>query len=175
MKANYSRVLVTTMESPVGALLACATDQAVCVLEFEEEADRRVPAADLVRLFGTEPRPGENRLLHRLRDELTDYFKGKLRKFSVPVELHGTPFQVAVWNRLLKIPYGRTASYEQIAAGVKHPGAQRAVGAANGRNHVAIVVPCHRVVKKDGKLGGYGGGLWRKKLLLDLEARVTAR
>ena len=87
----------------------------------------------------------------------------------MPLVLRGTPFQEAVWSQLLRIPYGQTRSYEQLACDAKRPGAQRAVGTANGRNPVAIVVPCHRVVNKSGRLGGYGGGLWRKQFLLDLE------
>jgi len=175
MKIAAPEILMTTLDSPVGGLLACATGQAVCLLAFEDESGRRGPTEDLTAVLGAEPRPGQNRLLARLGDELADYFKGRLRKFTVPVELHGTPFQVEVWRRLQSIPYGRTVSYEQIAAAVQRPNAQRAVGAANGRNRVAIVVPCHRVVNKNGRLGGYAAGLWRKQFLLDLEARVTSR
>ncbi len=175
MKIAAPEVLMTTIDSPIGGLLACATRQAVCLLAFEDEAGRRSSIEDLTGILGSEPRPGENRLLSRLGDELADYFKGKLRKFTVPVEFHGTPFQVEVWRRLQSVPYGRTVSYEQIAAAVNHPKASRAVGAANGCNRIAIVVPCHRVVNKGGKLGGYAGGLWRKRFLLDLEARVAAR
>ncbi len=85
------------------------------------------------------------------------------------IDYRGTPFQVSVWKGLLRIPYGKTTSYEQLARRVGRSGAQRAVGTANGRNPIAIVIPCHRVVNKSGRLGGYGGGLWRKQFLLDLE------
>ena len=101
--------------------------------------------------------------------ELKSYFQGKLREFSVTPVMRGTPFQEKVWKQLLKIPYGKTRSYEQIAKAVGRPQAQRAVGTANGQNRMAILIPCHRVVNKSGSLGGYGGGLWRKRRLLTLE------
>ena len=104
-----------------------------------------------------------------LKKELDSYFTGELRHFSVPLVYPGSPFQVRVWNELLRIPYGETCSYEELARRVGSSSGQRAVGHANGLNRIAIVIPCHRVVNKDGKLGGYGGGLWRKQYLLDLE------
>ena len=113
--------------------------------------------------------PGTNQHLDHLARQLDRYFAGQLQRFDVPLVLRGTPFQEAVWSQLLLIPYGHTRSYEQLARDAKRLGAQRAVGTANGRNPVAIVVPCHRVVNKSGRLGGYGGGLWRKQFLLDLE------
>ena len=101
--------------------------------------------------------------------ELADYFAGARTTFDVPIVYPGTAFQQAVWEQLLRIPYGETRSYEDIAVAVGRPSAQRAVGMANGKNRIAIVIPCHRVVNKGGRLGGYGGGLWRKQFLLDLE------
>jgi len=98
-----------------------------------------------------------------------EYFAGSRREFTVPLVYPGTPFQVKVWEALRGIPYGETYSYEKLAWSVGIPRAQRAVGHANGQNRLAVLIPCHRVVNKDGKLGGYGGGLWRKQLLLDLE------
>ena len=91
------------------------------------------------------------------------------REFTVPLVYPGTPFQAKVWNALRVIPFGETISYEELAGRIGAPSGQRAVGHANGQNPIAIVIPCHRVVNKNGKLGGYGGGLWRKRLLLDLE------
>jgi AraC family transcriptional regulator of adaptative response/methylated-DNA-[protein]-cysteine methyltransferase len=118
---------------------------------------------------------GTNPLLEQLRSELVEYFVGTRRDFTVPLVYPGTPFQVKVWNALRRIPYGETWSYEQLASSVGSPGAQRAVGHANGLNRLAILIPCHRVVNKDGKLGGYGGGLWRKQLLLELERAEQTR
>jgi methylated-DNA-[protein]-cysteine S-methyltransferase len=105
----------------------------------------------------------------RLRAELAAYFGGRLRRFGVPLDLAGTAFQQRVWSRLREIPFGDTVSYARIAREVGRRDAVRAVGHANGRNPVAIVVPCHRVVGTDGSLCGYGGGLWRKRWLLEHE------
>jgi AraC family transcriptional regulator of adaptative response/methylated-DNA-[protein]-cysteine methyltransferase len=104
-----------------------------------------------------------------LQGELASYFSGSSRSFSVPLTYPGTEFQRRVWEQLLAIPYGETRSYEELAVAVGKPKAVRAVGRANGLNRISILIPCHRVVNKDGELGGYGGGLRRKQYLLDLE------
>ncbi|MBX3393773.1 MAG: bifunctional transcriptional activator/DNA repair protein Ada [Phycisphaerae bacterium] len=162
-------IVATVLPSPVGSLLLGATDKALCLLEF---SDRRALESQLKTLrarFECTVVPGRNSVLDQAADELSDYFAGRLRHFRTPLDFPGTPFQVAVWKRLLQIPYGQTISYERLAEDIGRPGAQRAVGTANGSNRIAIIIPCHRVVNKGGKLGGYGGGLWRKQLLLDLE------
>jgi O-6-methylguanine DNA methyltransferase len=123
----------------------------------------------LSRRFGVSLVPGSNRWLTALEAQLGEYFAGKRRDFDLPLRYPGTPFQEKVWSALLKIPYGTTCSYKDVAQKVGSPGAVRAVGTANGMNRIAIVIPCHRVVNANGDLGGYGGGLWRKRLLLDLE------
>jgi AraC family transcriptional regulator of adaptative response/methylated-DNA-[protein]-cysteine methyltransferase len=167
-------VVVAWAESPIGPLLMGASDGGVCLLEF---TDRRALASQIEvvrRRFGCAFVPGEHELLDRLQDELDRYFAGTLTQFTVPLVYPGRPFQRKVWEQLLQIPYGETRSYEAVARAVGAPGAQRAVGTANGQNRIGIVIPCHRVVNKDGRLGGYGGGLWRKQFLLDLEQRRTA-
>jgi AraC family transcriptional regulator of adaptative response/methylated-DNA-[protein]-cysteine methyltransferase len=113
--------------------------------------------------------PGDSPLFDQLRAEMTEYFAGSRRAFTLPLVAPGTPFQERVWTALLRIPHGETCSYEELARRVGAAGAQRAVGRANGLNRIAILIPCHRVVNKDGKLGGYGGLLWRKAALLHLE------
>jgi AraC family transcriptional regulator of adaptative response/methylated-DNA-[protein]-cysteine methyltransferase len=113
--------------------------------------------------------PGESSHFDRLRDELRAYFSGQLQTFSLPLAAPGTPFQERVWGELQRIPFGETRSYEDLARAVGAIGAQRAVGHANGLNRIAILIPCHRVINKNGKLGGYGGLLWRKEALLHLE------
>ena len=110
----------------------------------------------------------------RAISQLDAYFAGELTEFDLPLAPEGTPFQMRVWDELTKIPYGATASYGEIAARIGQPKAMRAVGVANGRNPLAIVIPCHRVIGSSGSLTGYGGGLDRKRWLLDLEARVLA-
>ena len=121
------------------------------------------------RRFGCAIVPGQHPLLERLREELNEYFQGGRREFTLPLAPRGTPFQDKVWQELRRIPYGQTISYDELARRIGQPTAQRAVARANGMNYVAILIPCHRVIGKDGSLTGYGGGLWRKRLLLELE------
>jgi AraC family transcriptional regulator of adaptative response/methylated-DNA-[protein]-cysteine methyltransferase len=173
-KSRGASLIVTAqVESPLGPLVVGATDEGVCLLEFCDRRALETQLETLRKRFGCAVVPGHHEHLDRLRDELTRYFEGALTEFRVPITFPGTPFQRAVWEGLLRIPYGETRSYEELARAVGNPGAQRAVGRANGLNRVAIVIPCHRVVNKDGQLGGYGGGLWRKQFLLDLERRVV--
>ncbi len=166
-------VFLSWVESPVGPLVAGANDAGVCLLEF---TDRRMIEAQfdtMRKLFQAPVLPGTNDHLARLRSELEGYFAGTLRSFTVPLVYPGTPFQTRVWEQLLRIPYGVTRSYQEIAEALGDPKAVRAVGRANGLNRIAVVVPCHRVVNKNGDLGGYGGGLRRKEFLLQLERRAT--
>ncbi len=115
-------------------------------------------------------RDDQHTLIREAVRQLGLYFRGQLREFDLPLELEGTPFQLRVWNSLLRIPYGETRSYAELAREVGRPGAARAVGQANGHNPVGVVVPCHRVIASDGGLGGYAGGLDYKRRLLSLEA-----
>lgn len=112
---------------------------------------------------------GENRLLKRAASQLTEYFAGQRKRFELPLELNGTSFQKRVWAALAEIPYGKTISYKELAANIKQESATRAVGTANGRNPISIIIPCHRVIAADGSLGGYAGGLEIKSRLLALE------
>jgi len=145
-------------DSPCGPLTLKSNGAALTHCEFE--AGRYVSA----------PAPaGADEILDQARRELDAYFAGKLRKFSVPVAPQGTVFQRRVWAALQAIPYGATRSYGQQAAAIGAPKASRAVGLANGRNPIAIIIPCHRVIGANGGLTGYGGGMERKRLLLDLE------
>jgi methylated-DNA-[protein]-cysteine S-methyltransferase len=148
--------LYDTLDSPIGELLLAGDGDALTA----------------VHMGGT-PAPGWRRDRSALReasDQLQAYFAGDLREFDLALAPRGTPFQRQVWSALREIPYGSTISYAQLAAAVGRPHAARAVGAANGRNPIAVVVPCHRVIGASGALTGYGGGLARKRLLLDLEA-----
>jgi AraC family transcriptional regulator of adaptative response/methylated-DNA-[protein]-cysteine methyltransferase len=162
-------VFLAWLPSPLGPLVAGATDEGVCLLEF---TDRRMLAAQFEtvrKLFRLPVVPGTNEHLERLQGELAGYFAGTLQKFTVPLLYPGSPFQRRVWEQLLQIPYGATRSYQELAAAVGNAAAVRAVGRANGLNRIAILIPCHRVVNKNGDLGGYGGGLRRKQFLLNLE------
>lgn len=162
-------VLLTWLTSPLGPIVAGAVAEGVCLLEF---VDRRAIEGQLLALrrhFPMPVVPGSHPHTDRLREELDEYFAGTLRSFTVPVVDPGTPFQRRVWDALRAIPYGETRSYEELAAVVGSPAAVRAVGRANGMNRVAILNPCHRVIRKGGQLGGYAGGLERKEFLLALE------
>jgi len=162
-------IVTTMLESPLGPLIAGATRDGVCLLEFTDRRRIETQLASLARRFCLPLVPGKHAHLERLASELERYFAGELRDFTVPVVAPGTPFQERVWAELRRIRYGETISYAELARRVGRPGAQRAVGHANGLNRICIVVPCHRVVNSGGELGGYGGGLWRKRLLLERE------
>lgn len=142
-------------KSPIGLLEIGAAPAAVTSVSFVEK-QRREPA-------GTP-------LLNEAVSQVSAYFQGTLRTFDLPIALNGTEFQCAVWRQLLKIGYGRTAAYRDIAAGIGRPTAVRAVGGANGRNPLTLIVPCHRIIGSDGSLTGYGSGLWRKRWLLAHES-----
>jgi AraC family transcriptional regulator of adaptative response/methylated-DNA-[protein]-cysteine methyltransferase len=162
-------VVLDWIASPVGPLVAGATDEGLCLLEFSDRRMLESQLQTLRRRLNAPLVPGRHRWLDALRTQLEEYFAGRRTSFDLPLVIRGTPFQEKVWRALLEIPCGETWSYREVAARIGHPGATRAVGTANGMNRIAIVIPCHRVVNADGKLGGYGGGLWRKQFLLDLE------
>jgi AraC family transcriptional regulator of adaptative response/methylated-DNA-[protein]-cysteine methyltransferase len=162
-------LVVTWIESPLGPLLAAATDSHLVLLEFTERRMLDAQFATLRRHFHRPIVPGENAVLLCLKKELGEYFSGKRTAFTVPVNVPGSAFQERVWKELRRIPYGGAISYEQLARRIGSPRARRAVGRTNGLNRIAIVIPCHRVIAKDGSLAGYGGGIWRKRALLDLE------
>lgn len=157
------------LRSPLGPLVAGATAEGICLLEFTDRRMLETQFAAVRRLFAAPMVPGANEHLETLRSELASYFAGALQGFSVPLVHPGTPFQRRVWEQLLAVPYGETRSYEELAAALGQPKAVRAVGRANGLNRISLLIPCHRVIRKDGALGGYGGGLRRKQYLLDLE------
>jgi len=162
-------VFFTLIESPIGTLYAAATAEGICLLEFDGKERRQRQLAALRRRYGSVTE-GENAHLALLRRELDAYFAGRLRRFTVPLVLVGTDFEKLVWEALCRIPYGVTRTYGDLARELDSPDGFRAVGRANGRNPVSIVVPCHRVIGSGGRLTGYGGGLWRKAHLLALES-----
>jgi len=166
---STKHITVAWIESPLGPLIAGATDTSLVLLEFTERRMLDAQFAALRRHFRQPIVPGENPILRQVKDQLAGYFAGTLKKFSVPLEFPGSKFQEHVWQALLRIPYGKTVSYEELARKINAPRAQRAVGHTNGLNRIGIIIPCHRVINKNGELGGYGGGLWRKQALLELE------
>ena len=160
---------VTLLDTPLGPMLAAASEEGVCQLEFADCRGLEKSYAEMRRRFALPVVPGENDVLQRLRQEVQEYFSGARHKFTVPLTLRGTDFQQRVWCELQRIPFGRTASYEAVARKMGSPTAVRAVARANGTNRLYLLVPCHRVIAKDGTLSGYGGGVWRKRLLLEIE------
>lgn len=162
-------VQLTRLPTPLGPMLLGATDDAVCLLEF---TDRRMLEAQLRRLergLGSLFIPGTPPPAAQLMEELEAYFRGGLKTFATPLLTPGTHFQRRVWEGLREIPWGQTRSYGELARALGMPDAARAVARANGENRIAIVIPCHRVIGADGRLTGYGGGLERKRWLLELE------
>jgi methylated-DNA-[protein]-cysteine S-methyltransferase len=152
--------IFSLMPSPVGELLLLSTGEALTGLYMQKHA----------HWSGMQPQwRRDDQLLREARQQLRAYFAEELKVFALPLALQGTEFQMRVWNELLNIPYGETSSYGELAARLGQPNASRAVGLANGRNPISIIVPCHRVVGSNGSLTGYGGGLPRKRWLLDHE------
>ncbi|MFH8337391.1 methylated-DNA--[protein]-cysteine S-methyltransferase [Streptomyces sp. AM6-12] len=152
----------TVTHSPYGELTMVAADGALSGLYMTSQRHRPPEES-----FG--PRDDSPRCFGAAREQLEAYYTGELREFTLELNLRGTPFQRRVWEQLTRIPYGETRTYGQLADALGNPGASRAVGLANGRNPISIIVPCHRVVGSDGSLTGYGGGLERKRRLLDFE------
>ncbi|UCE40431.1 MAG: methylated-DNA--[protein]-cysteine S-methyltransferase [Candidatus Aminicenantes bacterium] len=147
----------TYYDSPIGILEILGTERGITGVHFVENKRDPDPAIPLP-----------------LKDccrQLYEYFVGDRKKFALTLHLEGTSFQKSVWNQLMKIPYGQTVSYKDIALAIRNEKACRAVGSANGRNNIAIIIPCHRVIAHDGTLGGYGGGLWKKEWLLNHEKK----
>src|SRR6185436_13979363 len=160
---------LTRLETPVGPMIACAAEQGICLLEFSDRRMLETEFKTLTRILNATIVQAENKHFILLRQRLAEYFEGVRKEFTVPLFTPGSEFQQQVWKELQTISYGTTRSYQQQANAIKKPKAVRAVANANGMNRIAIIIPCHRVIGSDGHLTGYGGGLWRKKWLLEHE------
>ncbi|MDH4199291.1 MAG: methylated-DNA--[protein]-cysteine S-methyltransferase [Spirochaetia bacterium] len=169
MKSPEEIISIVQIISPLGVILAGATKEGVCFLEFSEERIPEEQSSRLRKWFGAELIESENIYLAQLNNQLNEYFNRRRKQFDIPLVLTGTLFQKSAWQALQNIPYGQTQSYKQQAAVIGKPKAVRAVGTANGANRISIIIPCHRVIAENGTLAGYGGGIWRKQFLLDLE------
>ncbi|ENX61218.1 MULTISPECIES: methylated-DNA--[protein]-cysteine S-methyltransferase [Acinetobacter] len=150
------------MDSPVGALKLVAHDQALVAVMWDNEDHKRVRLSELIE-------DRQHPMLHRVKQQLEQYFAGQRQQFDLPLDFQGTVFQQQVWQALLSIPYGETRSYKEIAIQLGNEKAVRAVGAANGKNPISIIAPCHRVIGSSGALVGFAGGLDKKQILLSLE------
>lgn len=160
------------IETPIGTMIACADEKGICLLEFSDRKALPTELKAISKHFDANIIQGENPHFKTLEKELNEYFEAQRKEFSVPLSPVGTDFQKQVWEVLRKIPYGTTKSYQEQAKILGNPKAVRAVANANGLNKISILIPCHRVIGSDGKLTGYGGGIWRKQKLLELEKAI---
>jgi AraC family transcriptional regulator of adaptative response/methylated-DNA-[protein]-cysteine methyltransferase len=169
-RSGRDAVVVRQLPTPLGPVLAGAVDDGICLLEFTDRPMLPTQLAVLRHRLGHGVVAGSHPHLDRLAEQLGEWFAAARTTFDLPLVAPGTPFQERVWAVLRSLPPGTTISYEELAARAGRPGAQRAAGTANGANRLAILVPCHRVVRKSGEIGNYGGGRWRKEWLLRHEA-----
>lgn len=165
---TYKRI-----QSPIGDFLGGSTGRGICLFEFADRGGEERIAARLRKRYDLEMKEGSDDLLQKLQEQVGEYFAGHRTLFDLPLDQKGTRFEREVWDLLTRIPCGETVSYGAMAERLGKPGAARAVGRANGANYIAVIVPCHRVIEASGALRGYGGGLWRKKWLLDHEKKMT--
>jgi len=172
-RSGAAEVVVAMLSTSLGPMLAGATEDGICLLEFTDRPMLPTQLAVLARRLGRPILAGRHRHIDHLQAELDEYFAGERSSFDAPVVAPGSPFQEHTWAELRQIPTGQTLSYVELAERVGRPGAQRAVGTANGANRIALVIPCHRVVRRNGDAGNYGGGRWRKAWLLAHERRLA--
>ncbi len=166
---NKSTITINRVVSPLGPMIVGATEKGICLLEFFDRPMLETQLKRLTKWHNAQFITGESQYFYQLNQEIKLYFTNELVEFKVPLDVLGTDFQVQVWNALKTIPYGETRSYQEQAISIGNSKAVRAVASANGDNRIAIIIPCHRVIGTNGKLTGYGGGLWRKQRLLEIE------
>ncbi|MDO5616786.1 MAG: methylated-DNA--[protein]-cysteine S-methyltransferase [Cruoricaptor ignavus] len=169
---NEKVINLKRIETPLGTMIACADEKGVCLLEFSDRKALPTELKEISKYFDATIIQSENQYFTILEKELAEYFEGKRKIFTVPLSLVGTDFQKSVWQILQQIPYGETWSYAQQSKVLGDAKKVRAVANANGLNKISIIIPCHRVIGSDGKLTGYGGGIWRKQKLLELEKAI---
>jgi AraC family transcriptional regulator, regulatory protein of adaptative response / methylated-DNA-[protein]-cysteine methyltransferase len=157
------------IETPLGTMIACATNIGICLLEFSNRKMLEAELKSIAKLLNAIIIQGNNKYFEVLEIQIHEYFTGQRNSFTIPLHTPGTIFQNKVWNALQEISYGQTKSYKEQAIAIGKPDSVRAVAKANGMNRISILIPCHRVLGSNGQLTGYGGGLWRKKFLLQLE------
>jgi len=174
MKNNHYTILqFSLLDTPLGSMLAIANEQALYVLDFVDQHNLERTIEQLKVKTKSNIIPGRTCHIDSIEQKLALYFTGRLKEFKTPVHLAGSSFQHNVWNSLLTVPYGTTISYAQEACMIGKPSAHRAVANANGANQLIIIIPCHRIIRSDGNLGGYGAGIARKQWLLNHEKKNT--
>lgn len=162
---------ITRLKTPLGTMFACAVEEGICLLEFTDRKMLETELKLLAKLFNATIIQGEHKHFEHLQHQLNEYFEGVRKTFTVPLVTPGTDFQQKVWKALQNISYGSTSTYGQQSVAIDRASATRAVAHANGMNRISILIPCHRVIGSNGKLTGYGGGIWRKQWLLELEQK----
>ena len=169
--SEISSLKADWMDTPIGPMIAIGDDQALYFLRFVNSDDKEKEIKRVQEKTKFTSVYGKNRIIESIKQEISLYFKGSLQDFQTPIKMMGSSFQEKIWLELKKIPLGQTSSYLDIAKAIKKPGASRAVGNANRVNEFAIIIPCHRVILSNGALGGYAGGIFRKKWLLEHERK----
>ncbi|CAN5436151.1 methylated-DNA--[protein]-cysteine S-methyltransferase [soil metagenome] len=164
-------ITITRILTPLGPMIAGATEKGICLLEFTDRRMLETQFKNLKKYLKAECVSGNSPILEMLSEQITEYYEGKRKIFDLPILIKGTEFQERVWKILMEIPYGKTRTYKQQAQIIDHPKAIRAIGKANGDNRIALIIPCHRVIGSNGEPVGYGGGIWRKKWLLEHEKK----
>lgn len=162
-------IAISRIETPIGPLLAGANEDGICLLEFTDRRMLETQIKILEKRLNAELYSGKSPFFKELSKQINEYFSGKRSEFDIPLVTPGTPFQQQVWKAITTVPFGKIRTYKQQSIQINNPKAVRAVGSANGDNRIAIIIPCHRIVGNNGALVGYGGGLWRKRFLLELE------
>lgn len=168
-------LLIHRFTTPIGPMFVCASERGVCLLEFVDRRMLETEFSDLQRLLNARIIAGQNEHIRQAENEIAEYFAGKRLRFTLALDTPGSEFQRRVWQALAEIPCGESTHYQALAETLNKPTAARAVAAANGANRIAIVIPCHRVIGKDGSMTGYGGGVARKRWLLEHEKKIVAR
>lgn len=162
-------ITIKRIETKLGTMFCCATDDGICLLEFTDRKMLETELKNLAKTMNATILQGNNKHFKILENQLSEYFEGKRKIFSVPLVTPGSDFQNIVWSQLQTIEFGKTKSYKEQAISINKTESVRAVANANGMNRISILIPCHRVIGSDGKLTGYGGGIWRKKWLIEFE------
>jgi AraC family transcriptional regulator of adaptative response/methylated-DNA-[protein]-cysteine methyltransferase len=169
-----NRIVCADADTPIGTMIVGSTDKGCCLVEFHDRGGVQKIRQAIEKRYRRTAEMGGSELNNTAIAQLQEYFAGGRTEFDLALDIVGTPFEKSVWKELLATSFGKTRSYGEIAAAVGRPQASRAVGRANGANRISIIVPCHRIIEAGGGLRGYGGGLWRKRWLLDHEQKVLS-
>ena len=172
---NKSSLVFKEAKTPIGFMIFGSTEKGLCLLDFKFRKSFPRILKRITEYYGSSVTYGTSQFIELAENELENYLHGDLKIFTIHLDIRGSPFQLKVWNELLQVKYGKTASYLEIAKKIGRPKAVRAIANANGQNSIAIIIPCHRIIGSDGSLTGYGGGIKIKKKLLHLESENSSK